>query len=198
MGIQISRQKDNRFPVIVIKKTEEIPNGLGLACGDLGGEIVYAGTIIGKDGNGLGRVVKSAKVNTTAGAADVVYKVVKGHHFKVGQIVKKDINGASQSVTITAIDKTGNATYDSITVSGTLGAITANAGFLVEADAVSATAKVKYTPIAVLGDSYDVVAGSNLQVSAVLTGVFSLANAPASPLIPFTDGFILSTNVKFI
>jgi len=103
--------------------------------------------VVGKDVNGIYHVVKTAKIQAIAGAADVLYKVKKNHVFIVGSIVTLGASLLKAANAITAIDKT-NPAFDSITLAGTIGAATVDDVLvLANAVAVAGSAVFKYTPL---------------------------------------------------
>jgi hypothetical protein len=117
--LKITRQSDTRYVRGLIGKIADIPNGITIKTSLLGGAALYEGTPITKskdnDGayDGLYEVVKTAKVHTAYTAAATTIKVLKGHHFKVGDVIGNE--SLTVYATITAIDTTTNAAYDTIT-----------------------------------------------------------------------------------
>lgn len=166
--------------VVFATKIEDIIGGVTIAAADLTeGDIVPAGTIVGKDNNGLYHVVKTAKLHTAASNSTTDYLVLKGHSFKVGDYIAA-LTGA-KSYAITAINTT-NADYDTITVGTTLGvAVAQYAGlFQANAEAASNTSTYKYTPYAVTGHSIQIKAGDTNVVDAWLRATIIEANAPVA------------------
>ena len=161
-------------------KLEDISGGVTIAVADFtDGAVVPAGSVIGKDNNGLYHVLKTAKLHTAAGNSATNYLVFKGHGFKVGDFIAA-LTGA-KAYAITAIDTT-NADYDTITVSTTLGvAVAQYAGvFQAAAEAASNTSAFKVTPFAVTGHAIKLKAGDTNAVDAWLRATLFEANAPVA------------------
>lgn len=159
---------------VFLSKIEDIPGGVTVAVKDLVQTRVGAGTPIGKDANGLFHVVKTAKMQADAAADATVYKVLKGHNFKVGNYLA---NGA-KAYAITAID-TSNADYDALTVGTTLG-VAATGAILYEGDKSAATGVTfKYAPTALVGTTFDVITGDNHSTDAIVRGSVTEVNISA-------------------
>ena len=166
-GFRITRQGEERQVRAIIQNLADIPGGVTVAIADLiPGVPLLDGTPIGKGSDGLYHVIKTAKVTENAGSSATSYKIAKGHHFKVGDVIAAGVGSAGYA--ITAIN-TSNAAYDTVTVGTTLGAATAGATLVLGA-AAGASAALKYTPEAVVGEPKDVIPGDNLWVPAVVIG----------------------------
>lgn len=180
MSLKIDRKKDTRTARALTHNLADIPNGVTVSAADLvAGGILPEGGYIGADEAGLYHLIKTAKLTEAATKTATTYKVAKGHHFKIGDIVASDTG--AQSNTITAIDSTSEPTYDTITLDATLDAALAAGTCLVQAKAVATKAALKYTPKAVLGDAYPVEALSNHLCAAVTHGQFKAALCPPAP-----------------
>lgn len=180
MSLKIDRKKDTRTARALTHNLADIPNGVTVSAADLvAGGVIPEGGYIGVDAAGLYHLIKTAKLTEAATAEATTYKVAKGHHFKPGDFIAT--NAGAKSQTITAIDTTTDPTYDTITVDATLGAAVAAGAALVQAAAAAAKAAYKYTPKAVLGDSYQVEALSNHLCAAVTHGQFKAALCPPAP-----------------
>ena len=180
MSLKIDRKKDTRTARALTHNLADIANGVTVSAADLvAGGILPEGGYIGADEAGLYHLIKTAKLTETAAKTATTYKVAKGHHFKIGDIVASD--AGEQSNTITAIDSTSEATYDTITLDATLNAALAAGACLVQAAAVATKAAFKYTPKAVIGDAYKVEALSNHLCAAVTHGQFKAALCPPAP-----------------
>ena len=132
---------------------------------------------MGKDANGLYHVVKTGKVTAAAAADAVAIQIAKNHVFKVGEAVT--IGGAltGASDVISAIDKT-NAAYDTITLSGAIGAAKINDVLvLVTAKAAAKAAKFKYTPEVITMNKVDVTV-ANQQSGLLVRGTVNEAVMP--------------------
>lgn len=180
MSLKIDRKKDTRTARALTHNLADIPNGVTVSAADLvAGGILPEGGYIGADEAGLYHLIKTAKLTEAATKKDMSYKVAKGHHFKIGDIVASD--AGEQSNAITAIDTTSDPTYDTITLDATLNAALAAGTCLVQAGAVTDKAAYKYAPKAVLGDAYQVEALSNHLCAAVTHGQFKAALCPPAP-----------------
>ena len=119
------RKKETEFQYApgIEKIIEDIQGGGTIARAELKGIIdeLPPLVIVGKDSNGLYHVVKTAKVTAAVAAAATAVQVAKGHLFKVGEAIT--VGGALKGASdlIAAIDKS-NASYDTITVAGAIGA----------------------------------------------------------------------------
>lgn len=179
MGFKrIQRKKDDRTVHACTHNLADIPNGVTVSTADLiPGIPLMEGTPLGKDAAGLYHAVKTAKVSEAATNTATTYKVVKGHHFKVGDFVM--LKTGAKAYAITAID-TSALTHDTLTVGTTLGEAVEPGTAIVQATAATANASAfKYHPVALCGDSYDVESLSNLAVSAVTIGQFKESITPA-------------------
>jgi len=172
MALTIKRQTDNRVVKCVLHRVADIPGGVTVSVASLGGDALFEGTPIGVGSNGLYQVCKTAQIITDATNAATTYEVAKGHHFKVGDyFAASTANGQL----ITSIDKS-NASKDVITLGTTLGvAITANTAAYQTA---GSNKTFSVTPSAIAGSNENVVANSNLFVSAWVIGVVKESNAP--------------------
>lgn len=179
MGLRIERKSDKRVVHACTHNLADIPNGVTVCAADLvAGGILQEGTALGKDEAGLFHAVKTAKIIEAATATAKAYKVAKGHHFKVGDVVMLKVGGAAYA--ITAIDNTTDATHDTITVGTTLGEAVEVGGALVQAATAGAAAGAfKYKPKAMTGDGYNVGALNNHFVVAVTIGQFKESVIPA-------------------
>lgn len=133
------------------------------------GADVLRGTVIGfNEVTRVASVVKQAILYENANNVAVNYKVLKGHHFKVGDIIGYTVGGAAKEIaTIT----TTQTAYDTIGVGGgnSLGvAITAGEVIFEAGTAGADTAALKVEPKGLLYE--DAVAQANEPVSVVLRG----------------------------
>lgn len=165
MGLKIERKKDTRVVRAFTHKIADIPDGVTVSGADFVQKILTEGTAIGKDANGLYHIVKTAALTAAATATATTYNVAKGHNFKVGDFIM--LKEGSKAYAISAID-TSAADQDVITVATTIGAAAAIGDAIYEAAAESAgtTSAFRYTPFALVGESYDVEPGSNIVVNA--------------------------------
>lgn len=177
--MQNSRKSDVAAEKVVFAtKIEDIIGGITLAAADfVDGDIVPAGTVVGKDNDGLFHALKTAKVLLAANNSAVDYRVTKGHGFKIGDFMAY-ATGA-KAYAITAIDKS-NADYDVITLGTTLGvAVPLNATvFQALAESSTTTSAFKTTPLAVIGHTVQIIAGDSNTVDAWLRSSLYEVNAP--------------------
>jgi hypothetical protein len=168
--LQIKKAKDTRTSRAFTHKLADIPGGVTVSTADFAGKVLQEGTAVGKDPvTGLFHIVKVAVLSANAANDAVAYTVKKGHQFKVGDFITSGEN--TKAYAITAIATNGSdATSDDLTVGTTLGvALTAaNGVFIYQATAQAATnvSALKYEPVAIVGESYDVPTGGSLQVNA--------------------------------
>lgn len=164
--------------VVFHSKIEDLQGGVTVSAADfVADHVVPAGTIVGKDSNGLFHAIKVAKLYTAANNTATTYQVYKGHGFKVGDFLAA-LTGA-KAYAITAIDTT-NATHDVLTVGTTLGvAVAQYAGlFQALAEAVSTTSAFVVTPFAVTGQDLQIVAGDSNMTDAYIRATLFEVNAP--------------------
>lgn len=177
MGLQIQRRSDSRVIRAFTHKLADIPGGVTVSVADLSQSILQEGTPIGKDSNGLFHVVKCAKIAANAAATATTYVVKKGHNFKVGDVIM--LASASKAYAITGITtNASDSANDDITVGTTLGAATAGDAIYQAASAGASGSAFKYDAIALVGESYDVVALSNHVVNAWTIAQVKEANIP--------------------
>jgi len=163
-----------------VTKIEDIPGGVTVAAADFVDDaIVPAGSVVGKDGNGLYHVLKTATLHTAASNSTTDYLVLKGHGFKVGDFVASVTGGKAYA--ITAIN-TSNDAYDTITLGTTLGvAVAQYAGiFQAAGESTTTTSAFKVTPEAVIGHSMQIKAGDTNVVDAWRRATLVAANAPVA------------------
>ena len=177
MSIQILRKKDKRVVKAFTHKLADIPGGVTVSAADLTQAVLYEGTPIGKDANGLYHVVKVAVVAAQAGASATTYTVKKGHNFKVGDVIFFTKGGTAYAISAIATNS-GDATCDDITVGTTLGAAEVGAAVYQSVANGATSGAFKYEPLALVGESYDVVDLANHVVNAWTIGQIKEANIP--------------------
>lgn len=162
-------QNESRQPIVFDRKIEDIPGGITVAVGDLGGDEVKAGTPVGKDSqSGLYHVVKTAKMQATANNSATEYRVEKGHQFEVGDIITHASSKAAYA--IASID-TDDPDYDAINIGTTLGEEVAEGAIIFEAAEETADSSAfKYTPVGLVGTTFDIVEDDNHLVDCVVRG----------------------------
>ena len=171
MGMQVNRRKDVRTPRVLMHRIADIRGGVSVKASELGGDFLYEGAVLSAaDEKGLCHVVKIAQVVAEVGASDKAIKVKKGHNFAKGDFIMTKVGGVAYD--ITAIDTEGSKTFDTITVSTTLGAIPTG-GFIIEAKAESTatTSELKYVPQSINGTGKPFTQKSNLDTDAWLFAV---------------------------
>lgn len=169
--MQVNRRKDVRTPRVLMHRIADIRGGVSVKASELGGDFLYEGAVLSAaDEKGLCHVVKIAQVVAEVGASDKTIKVKKGHNFAKGDFIMTNVGGVAYD--ITAIDTEGSKTFDTITVSTTLGAISKD-GFIIEAKAKSTdtTSELKYVPQSINGTGKPFTPKSNLDTDAWLIGV---------------------------
>ena len=177
--LKINRQKDERVVHACTNNLADIPNGVTVCSAELVPDsVLLEGTAIAPAADGLYHVCKTAKLTEAATTSTTDYKVAKGHQFKVGDFVMAKVGGKAYA--ITAINN-GNPTYDVITVGTTLGvAVKVGESLqLAAAESTGTSSKLKYAPIALTGDGYDIKKLDNHAVSAVTIGQFKKDLIPA-------------------
>lgn len=181
----ITRKSDSRVLRAFVHKLADIPNGVTVATTELvNGGILPEGAIVGKDSStGVYHLIKTAVLAANAANDATTYTVKKGHHFKVGDFISAGIGKKAYAITAIATNS-GDATCDDLSVGTTLGVAISAGEAIVQAkeQATGNTSALKYAaPYAVVGDSYNVVAGTNIFAQAWLIGVIKGALAPAAP-----------------
>lgn len=171
MGMTVKRRKDTRTPRVIMHRIADIRGGVSVKVSELGGDFLQEGAVLSKaDDKGICHVVKIAQVTAEVGASDKTIKVKKGHNFVKGDFIMTKVGGVAYD--ITAIDTESSKTFDTITVSTTLGAIS-QGGFIIEAAAksTSTTSALKYVPQSINGTGKQFFKDSNLDTDAWLIAV---------------------------
>lgn len=185
MGMTVKRRKDVRTPRVVMHRIADIRGGVSVKASELGGDFLNEGAVLSAaDEEGLCHVVKIAQVVEAVGETDKAIKVKKGHNFAKDDIIMTKVGGVAYD--ITAIDTEGSKTFDTITVSTTLGKIS-KGGFIIEAAAKSTTttSALKYVPQSINGTGKPFRAGDNLDTDAWLIGV-----TKGNPLPGFISAYL--------
>lgn len=172
----VIKRKDSKLPRVFVHKVADVRGGVSVATSELNVDFLAEGRVISAPENGICHAVKYAKVHTAVAATGTKIKVLKGHDFKVGDIVFAAKGGAAYA--ISAIDAS-NAGYDEITVGTTLGAIDKDAYIFQASESGAATGAFKYVPFAVVGTGKPVVANANLDTDAWVIGVTRGNDLPA-------------------
>lgn len=144
------RKKESEFQYApgIEKIIEDVQGGGTIARAELKGIVneLPPLVVVGKDSNGLYRVVKTARITAVVADAAVKVQVAKNHVFKIGEAVT--VGGALKGASdlITAINKS-NVGYDEVTLAGAVGAaIIGDVLVLVSTKADAGAAAFKYTP----------------------------------------------------
>ncbi len=125
MSMTVKRVKDTRTPKVLMHRIADIRGGVSVKVGELGDDFLPEGAVLSApDNNGLVHIVKVATVYAEVAADATTVKVKKLSHLIVGDVVM--LTTGSTAVSVTAIDKTNNS-YDTLTLSATLGAIAVGA-----------------------------------------------------------------------
>lgn len=148
------------------------------------GNIIPAGTpVVYDETTRVASILHNARAQANAGASAVNYPVEKGHSLAVGDYLASGAVGG-KAFAITAID-TSNASFDTITVGTTIGAVTAG-DLLFASTATGATASA--LP-AINGLTYDeVIVSSNISLSVVIRGTVYARRVPWSAAIEALSG----------
>ena len=148
------------------------------------GNIIPAGTpVVYDEVTRVASILHNARAQANAGASAVNYPVEKGHSLAVGDYLAAGAVGG-KAYPITAID-TSNASFDTITVGTTIGAVTAG-DLLFASTATGATASA--LP-AINGLTYDeVIVSSNISLSVVIRGTVYARRVPWSAAIEALSG----------
>lgn len=148
------------------------------------GNIIPAGTpVVYDETTRVASILHNAKAQANAGSSAVTYNVEKGHSLVVGDNLATGAVGG-KAFPITAID-TSNASFDTITVGTTIGAVTAG-DLLFASTATGATASA--LP-AINGLTYDeVIVSSNISLSVVIRGTVYARRVPWSAAIEALSG----------
>lgn len=148
------------------------------------GNIIPAGTpVVYDEVTRVASILHNARAQANAGASAVNYPVEKGHSLVVGDYLASGAVGG-KAFAITAID-TSNASFDTITVGTTIGAVTAG-DLLFASTATGATASA--LP-AINGLTYDeVIVSSNISLSVVIRGTVYARRVPWSAAIEALSG----------
>ena len=171
--MQIIKKSDNRQNLAIVNKIADIPNGVTVSVADMTQSVIYEGTPVGRDGNGLCHIIKMADVAVAGSATtDTTYTVKKGHNFAVGTVIMSKVGGKASAITAIATNA-ANSAYDDITVGASLGVTVAVGDVLMEAASATTSnaSKFLYTPFAIVGESYNVVNGDSMIVNAWLHAV---------------------------
>lgn len=180
MALYFNRQKSERVIRAFAKKVADLPGGATVSQADFTQAILKEGTPVGKDANGIYHIVKTAVLAKAATTSATVYTVAKGHNFKNGEFVTLGAGKKAYAITGIATNNT-DSTLDDITVGTTLGATASIGDVLVQAgaEATGNASVLKYKPVGLVGESYDVDRLGSLFVNVVLIGVVKENNIDA-------------------
>lgn len=193
--MDVKFESEYQNPPVIIKHLADLPGGLNLDASELVSDALKAGSLVGKGSDGLGHLVKTAKLHANASNTDTDYQVEKGHEFKVGDIVGRSVlTGAARE--ITAIDSS-NDDYDVFTLDQTLGVeLTASDGVILvqcETD-VSSSPSLMYEPLGVTNNEA-VLEYGNQGVGVMIAGVVNDEVVP----YPIDDNLkALIPNVQYV
>lgn len=190
----IKTKGEERHVHALIQNIADIPGGVTINEAELvAGGILQEGAVIGKDTAGIAHVIKAAAVYEAAGANATSIKIKKGSHFKAGDFV----TDGTKAVAIASVDTSSSALFDTLTVTLNettgLGALT-TASVLEQAKAAATKdAQLSYEPLAMVAEAYDVKAGENLWVPAVVIATFKKSLIPpvSDAVIALLKGIVL-------
>ena len=173
----VTKRKDSNLPRVFVHKIADVRGGVSVAVADLNVDFLAEGRPISAPVSGVSHVVKYAQVQANVTDSAVKIKVLKGHDFKVADVICAAENGAAYA--ITAIS-TSNAAYDELTIGTTLGVAIAKDAFIFEAaEAGASGAALKYEPLALVGTGKPVISGHNIDTDAWCIGVTKGNSLPA-------------------
>jgi len=142
----VKKETEYQLHPVIVKLIEDLVGGCTIAADDLAqSDELAPGALVALDSNGLGHVVKTAKVYSDVGAAVTAIPIHKGSELKVGDVVF-DTGKTLAAEAIATID-TSNADYDVLNLNAAIGALTA--GDLIiqaAAQAAAGSGAYKYTP----------------------------------------------------
>lgn len=170
MAMTVNRRKDTNVPRVFMHKLADIRGGVSVNVTELGGDYLREGSVLSAPIDGVCHVVKVATLTAEASATATELKVEKGHCLKVGDFVMAKTGAKAYAVT--QVNDT-EKTFDTITLSTTLGVKIEKGGQIAQAKAESAsnTSALKYAPLALVGTGKKIVQGTNLDTDAWLIGV---------------------------
>ncbi|MFR9556097.1 MAG: hypothetical protein SNH99_01935 [Rikenellaceae bacterium] len=170
---------DNRVVPAFTHKVADIPGGVTIDTSELTQTTLKEGTPIGPDTLGKYHVVKVAKLTAAATATATTYTVLKGHNFKVGDIIMLAEKSKGYAITAIATNST-DETSDDLTVGTTLGSAAAVGVCVYQSGSTGASnSAFKYTPKALVGEGYDVASLNEVFVNAWTVGQLHEGNIPA-------------------
>jgi hypothetical protein len=169
MSMTVTRRKDSRTKKVFMHKIADVRGGVSVNVSELTQDYLPEGSILSEPVSGVCHVVKTAVLQADATNSDTSYKVLKGHNFKVGDVIM--LATSAKAYAITGITTT-NSAYDTLTVGTTLGLAASAGAFLMEAAEAGASGSAfKYTPFALSGTGKPVEANKNMDMDAWLIGV---------------------------
>lgn len=171
---------EDRIVHALIQNIADIPGGVTVAVADLvPNSILKEGTVIGFDEAGIAHVIKSASVAEEAAANATTIKISKGSNLKAGDFVT---DGKGAAVAVASIDTNSSNLYDTITITPNDDAgfakLVQGAVITLAKTASKTAAALKFEPVAMVADSYEVKPEENLWVPAVVMGTFKKSLIP--------------------
>lgn len=183
MALIITRKNDSRVIRAFTHRLADIPNGVNIATADFVQTSLKEGTPVGKDSDGLFHIVKTAVLTAAATNVATTITVAKGHNLKVADTIFAVKGGKCYAITAIATNSS-NSSYDDITVGTTLGVALAVGALIYQGGTAGASAGAfKYTPVGLVGESYDVESLANRPANVVTIGQLKSANAPALGIV---------------
>lgn len=175
MSMTVRKRRDDKTPHVFIHKIADVRGGVSVKASELGGNYLREGAFLSAPVDGVCHVVKTAEVASAVSGSDTTIKVKKHHNFKVGDVVMAEPTKIAKK--ITAIDES-NKTYDVLTVSAAIGAVTAGKS-IVEATAEASSGALKYEPQSIVGTGKEFDGKTNINTDAWVIGVVKDPSAPA-------------------
>lgn len=173
MGLKIDRKSGYSQAKCILHRVADIPGGVAISVSSLGHPLLREGTPIGVGADGLYRVCKTAELYEDAtNASQVVYKLAKGHQFRVGDMLALEGVAGKRISEIVR-----HASCDWVQVEKTFGKTLNKGQRFFESEGETETHKV--IPTAVVGETHEASRGENLWVSAWVIGVLREDASPA-------------------
>ncbi len=174
-------KKESEYQNNPVIKTviEVLTGGATIAAADFDTSVykeLKAGSIVGKDSNGLFHVLKTAKVHANVAIDATAIQVKKGHGLKINDVIV-DTGLTLKADKIIAIN-TSNADYDELTIEAAIGALTsADIIVVAAAEANAGAGTFKIDPIGLTINPVDLTL-QNQTSGVLLRGTVNETNMP--------------------
>lgn len=175
----VTKETEYQNNPVIKSIIEVLTGGATIAAADFNTSVdteLKAGSIVGKDSNGLFHALKTAKVHANVAVDATTIQVKKGHGLKVDDVVM-DSGKTLKADKITAIN-TSNDDYDILTIEAAIGALTAGDLIVIAAAEANAGAGVyAYTPVGLTMNPVDLTK-ANQPSGVLLRGSVNESNMP--------------------